>query len=388
MPRFPDLFSPLPENRRGPYSQLANRAKQTGGPFFPLHIGDTWMEPAIGTRMEDLSVDEVPGMHQYAPVRGRPSLVASIADRSRLSGDHPAEIDEILVTAGATGGLYALMATLCSPGDEVLVLAPYWPLIANAIQCAGAHVVPVPFFDSAHDPASAVAAFEALRTDRTVAVYWNTPHNPTGRLIPGDWLDGLATWAQRHQLWIVSDEVYEHYAYTASHAYTRPFAPSQTISAYSFSKAYGMAGNRCGYLIGPSSVIRAVQQITRNSFYSVTTASQIAAERALGGLGDPWAADAAVHYRRLGQYAADTLGVAPPEGSTFLFIDVRDALDDAGLPGFLAACADRGLLVAPGTSFGPYPTHIRVCFTSAHPELVRGGIDALAAELTSRRVAR
>ena len=312
MPRFPNTWSSLPSNRRGPYSRLAHRAYQNGGSVYPLHIGDTWMEPASDCRMEAISVAEYPGMHKYSPVRGRKSLLEGIAERTRHTGDSPAELDNILVTAGATGGLYALTATLCAPQDEVLVLAPYWPLIGNVIQCAGASVVPVPFFETAHSPESAVAAMEAFRTERTVAVYWNTPHNPTGRLIPVEWLESLSHWARQNDLWIVSDEVYEHYAYSSGHHYTRPLHPSAQSRPIHLVR-YGMAGNRCGYLIGPQDVITGVQQITRNSFYSVTTASQIAAERALAGSGDRWANDAANAYRELGNYAAKALGVPAPE---------------------------------------------------------------------------
>ena len=80
----------------------------------------------------------------------------------------------------------------------------------------------------------------------------------------------------------------------------------------------------------------------------------------------------------LGRRAAARLGVPAPEGSTFLFLDVADALDERGLTGLLEDCVDRGLLVAPGPSFGPFPTHIRVCFTSAEPERVLAGVDVLA----------
>ena len=143
-----------------------------------------------------------------------------------------------------------------------------------------------------------------------------------------------------------------------------------------------MAGNRCGYLIGPSAVISGVSQVTRNSFYAVTTASQIAAERALMGSGDRWAQAAAQAYVELGNYAAAAFGVPPPDGSTFLFLDVKSQLTESGLDGFLEACADRGLLIAPGSSFGPYPHHIRICFTCAKPERVRQGVDILASLLT------
>ena len=86
-------------------------------------------------------------------------------------------------------------------------------------------------------------------------------------------------------------------------------------------------------------------------------------------------------YGELGRQAASRLGVPAPEGSTFLFLDVGSRLDERGLLGFLEDCADRRLLVAPGPSFGPYPNHIRVCFTSAEPEVVLRGIEVLASLL-------
>jgi N-succinyldiaminopimelate aminotransferase len=92
-------------------------------------------------------------------------------------------------------------------------------------------------------------------------------------------------------------------------------------------------------------------------------------------------AKAREQYRELGRRAAEKLGTDPPQGSTFLFLDVESRLDDRGLAGFLEDCAERGVFLAPGPSFGPYPTSIRVCFTSAEPEIVLRGIDVLASIL-------
>ena len=255
MPRYPDLQPYVTQPNQSAYSKMAARAFSRAGEIYPLHIGDTWLEPAPECRMEAIRVADHPGMHKYSPVQGKRSLRQAISDKLARTGDHPARLDEILVTAGATGGLYALMAALLQPGDEVLVIAPYWPLIGNAVECAGGRVVPVPFFESSTDSDSATECLDTLMTARTVAVYWNTPHNPTGRLIPSEWLKAMAAWAQKNNLWIVSDEVYEDYVYKGDHCYSRPLAPEQTISAYSFSKAYGMAGNRVGYLVGPAAVL-------------------------------------------------------------------------------------------------------------------------------------
>ncbi|MFW5816172.1 MAG: aminotransferase class I/II-fold pyridoxal phosphate-dependent enzyme, partial [Wenzhouxiangella sp.] len=173
----------------------------------------------------------------------------------------------------------------------------------------------------------------------------------------------------------------EDYVYAGEHAPTRPLAPEHTVAAHSFSKAYGMTGNRCGYLVGPNGVIEAIERITTNLHYSACTASQLAALRALDGAGRDWAARACNLYGDLGRQAAEALGLPAPQGSTFLFPEVSSAFDERGLPGLLSDLAEQGVLVAPGPTFGPYPNHVRLCFTAAEPEQVRRGVAILAERL-------
>ena len=378
MPRYPNAVPRLSVVHRTPYSQFVQQAAAQGGPIYKLHIGDTYMSPPKGCRMEDLRESDYPGLHCYAPVGGRSDLIDAIAERTRVTQDKAAERAEILVTAGATGGLYAAAVALLEPTDEVIVLAPAWPLILNAIRCAGAKAIATPFFERAHDPQSAAQVIRDAIGPNTTAIYWNTPNNPTGRLIPESWLQAMSEVARESNLWIISDEVYEHYNYGEDHCYSRCFAPERTLAAYSFSKAYGMAGNRCGDMVGPESAIEALKRVTRNSFYAVTTAAQIAGVRTLLGPGDHWAEDAARQYQAVGYQAAVRLGITPPRGGAFLFVDVGAALDHRGLDGLLSDCADRGLLAAPGTSFGPYPNHVRICFTSMPPEDTMAGVEILA----------
>ncbi len=377
MPRPPHV-SPSVESMQGSvYSMLAHRLEQRAGEVYPFHVGDTWMEPPDGCRMEDLTVAEHPGMHRYAPVQGLPALVDAIVERQRRTTGLPVERRDVLVAAGATGALGAVVGAIAAPGDEVLILAPYWPLIAGIVRSFHGAPVAVPFFEHP-DPDAAMAALEARRTERAVALYLSTPNNPTGRVIPPPLLERLCAWARDRGLWVLADEVYEDYQFDGAHAYARPLAPERTFSAHSFSKAYGMAGNRCGYVVGPGEVMDHVRKVSTHTFYSTPTASQLAACRALAGPGDAWAAAARERYRGLGAQVARRLGLPAPEGSTFLFFDVADRLDERGLPGFLEACVDRGLLLAPGPSFGPYPTHVRLCYTAAPPEVTARGVEALA----------
>jgi len=378
MPRHPRVAPSVSGIGGSVYSALAHRMATFEGDVYPLHVGDTWLEPAIGCRMQDLRVDENPGMHRYASPQGTPELRDAIVERVASRMHVPTERAHVLVTTGATGGLGAAVGGLVEPGDEVLLLAPYWPLISGIVRCFHATPIDVPFINLVDSAQAAVEAVRAHCTARTVALYVSTPNNPTGKLIAAEWIEALVDWAVAQNLWILSDEVYEDYVYEGQHAYCRALAPEHTISVHSFSKAFGMAGNRCGYVVGPERVIGEFTKVSTHSFYSTPTASQLAARRALDGRGDAWIADAKPRYRELGERAARKLGVAPPQGSTFLFVDVQSQLDERGLMGFLEDCAQRGLFLAPGPSFGPYPTHIRICFTSAPPECIDRGVDILA----------
>ncbi|QKK03390.1 MAG: pyridoxal phosphate-dependent aminotransferase [Pseudomonadota bacterium] len=377
MPRFPNITESAQGVKGSVYSGLKNKPA-SGRPPVPLHIGDTWMEPAEGCRMQDLTVNDHPGMHRYSPVPGYPELRDRIAEVHGERSGIRTEYGQVLVTGGATAGLAAMVGALVSPGEEVLLVAPYWPLIAGSVRAFGARPVDVPMMTEVKTAEEAVERLEQARTEKTVAVYWNTPHNPTGRLLPRDWLDAMCAWARKHDLWVFSDDVYEDYVYEDAHVYTRSISPANTISVHSFSKAFGMAGNRCGYLTGPDEAIDAIKRIMTNINYSACSASQLAALNALNGAADDWVAGARARYARLGFDAAAALGLPAPEGSTFLFADVSKALDERGLGGFLGDLAEAGVLVAPGPSFGPYPNHVRVCFTAAAPAEIERGIAILA----------
>ena len=384
MPRHPDISEVVRDVRSAVYSGLT-RKPVSGKPFVPLHVGDTWMEPAEGCRMQDLTVKDHPGMHRYSPVPGYPELRDRIAEVHGERTGMATERDQVIVTAGATAGLAAVVGALVMPGEEVLLAAPYWPLIAGSIRAYSATPVDVPLMTGIETAEHAVARFEQYRTDKTVAVYWNTPHNPTGRLLPREWLEALTDWAREHDLWIFSDDVYEDYVFDGEHVYTRSLAPDHTLSVHSFSKAYGMAGNRCGYLAGPEQAISAIERIVTNVNYSACSASQLAALNALNGAADDWVANAREKYTQLGREAAEALDLPAPKGSTFLFPDVSDALDERGLDGFLNDLAEAGVLVAPGPSFGPYPHHVRVCFTAAPPQDIRRGVEILSQTLQRGR---
>jgi len=339
------------------------------------------MEPFVGGRMQDLSVEQHPGMHRYAPPSGRPELVEAIVDTVRQKNGLNIETDGVLVSAGATGALSAAVGMFLAPGEEVLILAPYWPLIRGIVTSFRGTAIEVPFYDRVDGPEAAVEAISERITERTAAIYVSTPSNPTGAVLPESWLVAIAELARRENLWVLSDEVYERIIYSGEHVSIGQFAPERTFTSFSFSKAYGMAGNRAGCLVGPAQAVLQARKVSTHTFYSTPTASQIAAHRALLQ-GQDWVENARTQYGLAGEAAAQRLGVDAPQGSTFLFLNVESHLDERGIWGFLEDCLEDGLLLAPGPSFGAdYAQFVRVCFTSAPPETIALAVDLLAKRL-------
>ena len=255
------------------------------------------------------------------------------------------------------------LAAILEPGDEVLVLAPFWPLIRGIVQAFGGKPVEVPFFDRVDSASDAVEAVREHIGERTVALYVSTPSNPTGHVLPSGWLEALAEWAADEGLWLLSDEVYEDYVYRGEHVSVGRFAPDRTITAFSFSKAYGMAGNRTGYLVAPAAAIDQALKISTHTAYAAPTSGQVAALSALRD-GRAWVEHARQLYREAGEATAGILGHPSPEGSTFHFVDVSRALDERGMLGFLEDCVDDGVALAPGSSCGrDYENWVRLCYT-------------------------
>jgi aspartate/methionine/tyrosine aminotransferase len=378
----PPRFAPTTEAMPGAvFSPVAGRLREMPGGLCPLHVGDTWMEPFTGGRMQDLSEADHPGLHRYCETRGVPGLIDALVEKVRAKNGLRCERENVLVTAGATGALGAALGAITSPGDEVLILAPFWPLIRGIVSAFRADPVEVPFYDRVASASDAVAAVAERASARTAALYVSSPSNPTGRVLPDAWLAALAEWAEREGIWLISDEVYEDFVYRGEHVSTARHAPERTLTVFSFSKAYGMAGNRTGYLVAPAAAVTQALKISTHTFYAAPTSGQIAGLRALRD-GAPWIAHARESYQAVGRSAAEKLGVAAPEGSTFLFLDVSAKLDARGIWGFLEDCLDDGVALAPGPSCGrDYGHWVRLCYTAAPPDQVLAAVDRLAARL-------
>ena len=380
MPRYQKINSHISQMSKGVFTKFASALRAMRGETYPLHIGDTYIEPLLQARVESIKSDSHQGVHRYTFPQGHPDLLQA------LSAHHAHPVEQTIVSAGATGGISAVATATLAPGDEVLILAPYWPLVAGIVKVMRCTPISVPFFDCIQDPDQVVAYLKQYVSDRTGAVYVNSPNNPTGRVLSNDMIKAIADFAGQEDLWIWSDEVYDRLNFTSTHVRIAEYAPELTIEFHSFSKLYGMAGNRCGYVLLPSSdLMFGVRKAITHSFYSTPTVAQLAALRALEE-GDQWLDSAREAYKKAGDAMADMLGVQRPDGSTFLFLNVADFLDEEGVDGLLLEAIGRNLILAPGSSFGAqYSDWIRICFTSAPPNMVARGAEILADILEKRR---
>ena len=342
--------------------------------MFPLHVGDTYREPIVAARAESQSSAELAGLHKYAPVQGEPALIDAFLEF--VVRRHGVSLDRELVQvmSGATPGMNVVAQVLLSPEDEVLMPAPFWPLSRGVVSTKGAVPVEIPFYTELDEPDfDAEAVLEQHVTDRTAALYINTPNNPTGRIVPPRILDAMCRVAARHGLWVLCDEAYEELYFGGSPpeaVWKHPAISDRAVAFHTLSKTYGLAGARVGFTHGPREIMSAVRGMQTFQTYCAPRPMQFGAIRALRE-GSDWVAESRALYRDAGRRTADALGVAAPEGGTFLFVDVSAHLaptDDDCMP-FLERCADRGVLITPGRSCSRhYPKWVRVCFTAVPPD--------------------
>jgi aspartate/methionine/tyrosine aminotransferase len=194
--------------------------------------------------------------------------------------------DQILVTNGGKQAVYQAFATIINPGDEVILPAPYWTTYPECIKLAGGVVVEI-FADETQDYLVTIAQLEAARTDKTKAILFCSPSNPTGAVYSPAQVKAIGEWALEHGIWVVSDEIYEHLLYDGatapSIAAVVPELANQTIIVNGVAKTYAMTGWRVGWMIGPKDVIKAATNLQSHLTSNVSNVSQRAAIAALTG---------------------------------------------------------------------------------------------------------
>jgi aspartate/methionine/tyrosine aminotransferase len=396
MARFPSLSSSACSLRESLITRLAGRLASCPVEVFPFHLGDTWRAPPPAARLSERRDLDDPALYRYGPPGGDAALVEALVDKCRRrNGLGWVDRSAVQVTAGATLALHAAVRVLLDPGDELLLLAPYWPIIHGIATAAGAVPVEVELSQRLYrDPATDVyAALAARATERTRAIYLINPNNPDGKLLSGAALEGVARFARDRDLWVIADEVYEDLVYAGTHRSVASLdgMAERTVTAFSLSKSYALAGMRLGYVVADPKVLHAIRKVVTHAVYSVPLALQRVALAALTG-GAGWLDGALADYRAARDLASRR-SPAPhhlPDAGAYLFLDlspwVPDPSDADSIGRLHDRLLERGLALASGGQFGRgYERHARLCFTAMPPEKLAAGLDRLAEALQGAR---
>ncbi|WP_446424369.1 pyridoxal phosphate-dependent aminotransferase [Mailhella sp.] len=302
--------------------------------------------------------DTLKGHTHYAASNGDPELRAALLDDIRRKTGLPYEGKHLLITTGAMHGLLAVMRTLLEDGDEVLCPAPCFSDYAGHCGLAGGRLVQVPTtFENGFEPTR--ADLEACLSEKSRVLLINSPCNPSGVVFRPETLDMLADFAKKHDLVVVSDEVYDSITFgrEAESIATRPDMFKRTVVLNSFSKAFAMTGWRVGYAYGPEWIMGEMVKVLSYSVASTNTAGQRAALYALTGPQDEFAAMREA-YRRRTALVAQRLNAMPgvrclaPAGTFYLFPHIEAAEADSFA--FAVDLLDKEqVVVVPGFPFGP-----------------------------------
>ncbi len=302
--------------------------------------------------------DALAGATHYTASQGDPELLQAVNAYVNKRLDINLATENIMISTGGMGALTAYFKAVLEPGDEVLVPEPYFPAYRALIEWPGGRLVGVPtrfedgFVPNAADLAAAV-------TSRTKVLLLNSPHNPTGAVIPGQTLDELAQFAIAHDLLVISDEVYEQLVFTDpdhESIYTRDNMAERTVVLHSFSKSYAMTGWRVAYAFGPPWLIA---PITKVASYFTSCPSSVSQRAALAALrGDAQVVqDMAARFKARCQIGYDGVRrlpgvrVMPCQGAFYLFPDIRQLTTDSRR--FALDLLDQQqVVVVPGEAFG------------------------------------
>ena len=378
----------IPESPTLAVTAKAKSLKAAGHPVIGFGAGEPdFPTPAhVVEAAREAALD--PANHRYTPAAGLPELRAAIA--TKAMADAPGlEVDSSMVTVsnGGKHALFNLFLGLVDPGDEVIVPAPYWVSYPEMIRFAqGEPVVVETTVESGFR--ATVDQLEEARTERTKALVFVSPSNPTGAVYPPDEVAAIGEWAAEHGIWVITDEIYQHLVYGdaefASLPVVAPAAAPRTIIANGVAKTYAMTGWRVGWTIAPTEIAGAMATLQSQSTSNVSNVAQRAAIAALTGPQDDVAMMREAFDRRRRTAvellsAIEGVTVAEPEGAFYIFpsfegvlgrtIGGTEVTTSLELADVLLEQANVALV--PGEAFGA-PGYARISYALGDDDLTEG----------------
>ena len=328
-----------------------------------------------------------PRSHKYTPAAGLPALRDAIAAKTVRDSGYACEAAQVLVTNGGKHAVYNSFQTLLDPGDEVILPAPYWTTYPEAIALADGVPVVLPTTEETQFRVT-IDHLDAARTKRTKAIVFVSPSNPTGSVYTPAEVEAIARWAVHNDIWVITDEIYEHLTY-GDHVFSSmpalvPEIADMCVVLNGVAKTYAMTGWRVGWMIGPRDVIAAATNLQSHSTSNVANVSQLAALAAVSG--DLSAvAEMRTAFDRRGKLMHRLLEAIPgvtcmePQGAFYCFPNFDGVLGrevggrvvDTTLELCEVLLEQAKVAIVPGEAFGA-PGYARLSFALGDDDLGEG----------------
>lgn len=306
------------------------------------------------------------GKNTYSLTQGLPLLREKL--QAQVDAQYGHADRQVFVSSGTSGGIVLTLLCLVNPGDEVIIFDPYFVMYDALTRLVGGVPVLIPTYPDFHIPLDRVA--DAI-TSKTKLILLNSPANPTGAVATTEEIRGLAELAERHNIALVSDEIYSRLCYDAPFESPASYNP-RTIVIDGFSKTYGMTGWRLGFVHGPAELMDAMIKVQQYTFVCAPQPAQWAGAVALD-------VDVTEHieaYRRKRDLVVDGLSglyeIGQPQGAFYVFPRAPWGTGSE----FVARAIEHKLLIIPGNVFSKQDTHFRLAY-AASDEVLERGIDVL-----------
>ena len=364
-------FSPLIERIRGEGSDAwrnhyeAAAARERGEDVIILSIGDPDInapQAVIERAVEKLRSGDT----HYTPAAGRLALREAIAKAHTRRTGQEVTAENVLCLSGTQNALFVASLCLAGPGDEAITFDPLYPTYTATIEVSGAKLLRAPTGPGLRPD---LKALETLVTPRTRALFWATPNNPSGVILNDSELEAIGAIARRHDLWLISDEVYAGLAPEGKVPSLAARLPERVVTLGSLSKSHSMPGFRAGWLVGPRQLTANAEALSMCMLFGLPGFIQEAALTALGIAPETELKLRQFCDQRRERFMAGLQGIPnirvfAPEAGMFLLLDVRDT----GLSGyeFMRALYERRKVsVLDGAAFGQHTAHfVRICFAT------------------------
>lgn len=345
---------------------IATLAKQLPD-LIDLSIGDP--DLITNDQIIDAAFTDVRNGHtKYTASGGSQEFIETVADFYKTHYGLDVDTNQIRATVGALHGMYLTLQVILNPGDEVIIHEPYFSPYKDQVLFAGGTPVFIPTFEE-DDFQINIDILKAAITPKTKALIINSPNNPTGAVFSPETFQAIAELAVEHQFYILSDEVYEAFCFQDPFVPMATFAPDNTITFSSFSKAFAMTGWRIGYMIAPAYINEAAKLINESITYSAPSPSQQAGIYALTHADTLVPAVVSIFKERL-EYIEQRvqtipfLSLQPVKGSIYAFINIAKT-GLTSVPFVEKVLKETNVLVIPGKAFGETTgdDHVRLAAT-------------------------